>query len=244
MSFHKSIHNFRCNRWNWIPSKTHLRYQRDISIHMTYLLYGGPESEKMFLESQETCVHCFTNIGCFNWWYLSNHKTKWNSVKHPFEMTKIYFKWDILNPLKLLVESAEFVQICCMRDRNMEKHVQLQMIIYDKPENETKFREIPIWDNKKNFQMRYGRASKTFCRVGSIYLNFVECRGPQMMQRVRRAARVVVQGVGLSWAPWTPWKFSKLLQTNRCSVSMYGRSKFMYGSPCNGKRKSKGREAL
>ena len=33
---------------------------------MTYLLCGGPKSEKMFVESQETRAHYFSDIGCFN----------------------------------------------------------------------------------------------------------------------------------------------------------------------------------
>lgn len=43
--------------------------------------------------------------------------------------------------------------------------------------------------------MRYNTASKMSCRVGRIYLNFVECREPQMMPRVCRAAWVVVEVV-------------------------------------------------
>ena len=46
--------------------------------------------------------------------------------------------------------------------------------------------------------MRYSRASKTFCRVGRIYLKFVESRGPQMMPRVCRETWVVVEVVGPS----------------------------------------------
>ena len=46
--------------------------------------------------------------------------------------------------------------------------------------------------------MRYSRVSKTSCRVGRIYLNFVECIGPQMMPRVCRVAWVVVEVVGPS----------------------------------------------
>ena len=87
MSLHKSIHNFYCRWWNWISSKTHLRYWRDISVHMKYFLFGGLKSEKTFVEYQEMCVHCFIDIGCCNWWYLSNHRTKWNYMKYPFEMT-------------------------------------------------------------------------------------------------------------------------------------------------------------
>ena len=46
--------------------------------------------------------------------------------------------------------------------------------------------------------MRYSRASKMSSRVGIIYLNFAECRGPHMMPRVCRAAWVVVKVVGPS----------------------------------------------
>ena len=43
--------------------------------------------------------------------------------------------------------------------------------------------------------MRYSRASKKSCRVGRIYLKFVECKEPQMMRRVCRAAWAVVEVV-------------------------------------------------
>ena len=47
------------------------------------------------------------------------------------------------------------------------------------------------------------------CRVGMIYLKFVECRGPQMMPRVCRAAWVVVEVVEPSCTAWTPCKIAK-----------------------------------
>ena len=83
------------------------------------------------------------------------------------------------------------------------------MIISDKPGNEMKFHEIPIWDNEKNFQIKYSRASKMLCIVGKIYLKFDECRGPQMMPSICRATWAIVEVVEPSWAAWTPCKIAK-----------------------------------
>ena len=46
----------------------------------------------------------------FNWSHLLNHRKKLNSVKYPFEIMEISFKWAIVYPLKLHVESVEIVQ--------------------------------------------------------------------------------------------------------------------------------------
>jgi hypothetical protein len=55
--------------------------------------------------------------------------------------------------------------------------------------------------------MRCGRASKMLCRGRNTSLKLVECRGPQRMPRVCRAAWVVVEVVEPLWEAWTPCKF-------------------------------------
>ena len=59
MSCCKFIHSFCCGGWTWISLKIHLISQRYLSMHITYSLFGGPRSDKMFVEDHGARAHYF-----------------------------------------------------------------------------------------------------------------------------------------------------------------------------------------
>jgi hypothetical protein len=100
-------------------------------------------------------------------------------------------------PLKIVVHAAFLGQI----------HLEIQLMIYLTPGIQMIFYEIPIWDIEDIFLMRCSRASKILCRGNNAYLKLVDCRGPQRMQRICRAAWIVVEVVEPLWTAWTLYKF-------------------------------------
>jgi len=155
------------------------------------------------------------------------------SYKHVLLKTKIYHKlkkemkfheihiWDIeeIFPAICVTPSVFFwsrinfflnMVVCATSLGQM--HAKIQSMISLKPGSQMWFREIPIWYIEEIFLMRYGISSYIMFRGNNSYLNLAECRGPQMMSRVCRAAWVVEEVVEPSWAAWATWKPCKFVE--------------------------------
>jgi hypothetical protein len=140
---------------------------------------------------------------------ISNQRTKWKSVKYPFEMTKIYLKWSIVDPLKIPIYSIVVSQsLLYMQPQCVETCATSNDHIWQtKKRNEIPWNSHLRW--QKKIQMWYGRPSKMSYRVGMIYLKFSKCRGSQMMLRVCRVAWAIVEVVRPLWATCTLCKIAK-----------------------------------